>query len=278
MARTLDQIIRETKSLYDPQRQSYQKEINALPGLQKAEESGLNQAKKDSFQQIAYGANRRGLNFSGIPLAEQAEYTADTYLPSLANLKNRFLGVREGLVRALSGVDQSHNAYARSIWDSEQAAARAGSGGGGGGFGFDFASGANDGGGGYGYQQKDDGGFAFVDNYGNPISAAQYSAATGTSFRNLLQYMANQGDAGAKAALGFVGDDYGYDSAKIGGNQGLYNSLVWGTGMPQASAPVSASRAISAGTPSRPMGGGIPAEIRQDLDRQLYNSIPGFMR
>lgn len=80
--------------------------------------------------------------------------------------------------------------------------------------------------------KKSDGGYAFTNNYGNPISAAQYASAKGMPMQDLLQIMARGGDKGAATAAGFVGNDFGYDPTKVN-NQGLadlYNSLVWGTG------------------------------------------------
>ncbi len=77
---------------------------------------------------------------------------------------------------------------------------------------------------------KQGNGFAFVNEFGNPISAATYAATKGIPFRDLLGIMAKQGDTGATAALGFTGNDYGYDPGKIGNNSALYNALVWGTG------------------------------------------------
>ena len=76
--------------------------------------------------------------------------------------------------------------------------------------------------------RNNNGSFAFKDASGNPISAAAYAAAKNIPFRKVLEQMATAGDGGAKAALGFVGDDYGYDSRKIGNNVGLYNALTWG--------------------------------------------------
>lgn len=80
------------------------------------------------------------------------------------------------------------------------------------------------------YTPKVGGGFAFTAPNGQAISAAQYSQITGIPFISLLKDMANKGDQGAKTALTFVGNDYGYDPGKIGSNAGIYNSLVWGTG------------------------------------------------
>jgi hypothetical protein len=79
--------------------------------------------------------------------------------------------------------------------------------------------------------QRGDKGFNFLDNNGQTISAAQYAAATGQSFRDVLTKMANAGDGGAKTALGFVGNDYGYDPTKVTNPNlvNLYNALVGGT-------------------------------------------------
>lgn len=78
--------------------------------------------------------------------------------------------------------------------------------------------------------QRGDKGFNFQGSGGQSISAATYAQLTGQSFRSVLQKMASAGDAGAKAALGFVGDDFGYNKSKIGNNQAIYNNLVWGSG------------------------------------------------
>lgn len=89
---------------------------------------------------------------------------------------------------------------------------------------------------------KAGGGYAFTGPNSQPISAAQYAAVNGIPFRTLLSQMASQGDTGAKAALGFVGNDFGYDPSKVNNQNlvNLYNSLVWGTGR-SASVPSSNS-------------------------------------
>lgn len=101
--------------------------------------------------------------------------------------------------------------------------------------------------------QRADGGFNFTQN-GVAISAARYSQLTNTPFRTLLQQMANRGDVGAKSALNFVGNDYGYNPNQIGTNGNTYNSLVWGV-MPgysngaKASAPAPQGSVKTANTP-----------------------------
>jgi len=76
------------------------------------------------------------------------------------------------------------------------------------------------------------GGFNFTNAQGQAISAATYAMQTGQSFRTLLGTMAAKGDTGASQALGFVGNDYGYDPNKVRdqGSANLYNALTWGDG------------------------------------------------
>jgi hypothetical protein len=77
--------------------------------------------------------------------------------------------------------------------------------------------------------QRQGGGYNFT--YGNQaISAARYSQLTNTPFRSVLQTMATSGDTGAQTALGFVGNDFGYDPTKAASyqNSGTYNALTWG--------------------------------------------------
>jgi hypothetical protein len=64
-------------------------------------------------------------------------------------------------------------------------------------------------------QQRSGGGFNFQSSGGQGISAAAYSQAKGVPIRQLLSDMAKAGDAGAKTALDYVGDDYGVNKAKL---------------------------------------------------------------
>lgn len=70
-------------------------------------------------------------------------------------------------------------------------------------------------GGGYGSQQRADKGFNFQDPNGNPTNAVNYSRANNVPIRTQLQRMANAGDAGAKTALDYVGNDYGINVPKL---------------------------------------------------------------
>lgn len=108
-------------------------------------------------------------------------------------------------------------------------------------------------------KQRADKGFEFVNEYGNPISAFQYAAMTGTPVRDLLQVMARSGDTGAKTALNFVGNDGGYDPTKVNSKQlaDLYNALAWGTGLSASVySPSSSSKKASPLPAAKPVAPG----------------------
>lgn len=258
MARALADIITELNSVYQPQKDIYNQQIGQLDPQMQAEQSGLEAQKQDSFGQITAGANRRGLLFSGIPLAEQASYVGQSFLPAVANLKAKYAQQRFNLQDAIAKITQDQYLKGQDIYQTElnrdlaeQEAARARAGGGGGGAGTSFGDlGAGDAGAAPGaagargkpsISQRPGGGFNFTDAQGRGISAARYSQLTGIPFRSLLSQMANAGDGGARTALGLVGNDYGYNRGKVGSNNS-YVSLLRALG-------VNAS-------PARPGGGG----------------------
>lgn len=158
------------------------------------------------------------------------------------NAEQAASGVYQGQQDKLSYAQNLYNALyqkeqdAQAEADRQQArqdalkAAAAGSGGftlsGGGGGGLPAAAGAPA----VGAKsvQRSGGGFNFTDAGGKAINAAQYAQATGTPFRAVLQEMANHGDTGAKTALQFVGNDFGYDPRKITSPQlaSLYTALT----------------------------------------------------
>lgn len=250
--KSLAQITREIGNVYNPQVRLLQQRQAAIPGQIQAEEQGLQAKQTQAFDEIIGGARRRGLGFAGIPVGEQAKYNATEYMPALARLRQSgqeratsleeaILGVRErqsnmanqmreGLLSrdmALRQMREQRRQFDLNLAEQRRAAARASS------AAASFAPTLGGGGGGsepsnpYAVKRKKDGGFAFSYN-GQPVSAAVYAQGTGQTFRNVLQAMAKKGDRGAKAALGFVGDDFGYDPGRIGNNKGIYNALTWG--------------------------------------------------
>ena len=127
MARALQDILTELNSVYNPQRSSannlYSQNMAAVDPQQQADLTGLEAAKKDSFGQIETGANRRGMFYSGVPVAEQSKYVGQSYLPAVANLQNRYAQIRGNLRQSLSdtlaNLDIKQNEYGQNIHQQE---------------------------------------------------------------------------------------------------------------------------------------------------------------
>lgn len=113
--RTLDQIISELGSTYDPQINSIRQRQNLIPGQVAEEEKGLQAKQENAFGDILGGARRRGLGFSGIPLAEQAKYTSTEFLPALARLKQSGREQAMSLEDAILGITERRNTLAQNL-------------------------------------------------------------------------------------------------------------------------------------------------------------------
>lgn len=119
MARELDAILKELDAGYDPERQRINAQLTALPAEADAQISGLNAQKDQAFNDILGGARDRGLGFSGIPLQEQAKYSATNFLPAVANVRSTQNQRAGSLSDALNNVNLDQRKYAQSIRDSE---------------------------------------------------------------------------------------------------------------------------------------------------------------
>ena len=249
-ARTLSQIISELNPTFNPQIKSVQQQQALIPGEIQAQETALNAKKDVAYEDILSGARRRGLGFAGIPLGEQAKYAATDYAPALAGLRSQGQQKAMSLQDAIFAIKERRDTLGQNIYQQEkdrafqsreaalaradaarQAAASAGSG-----FSPTYTTptggGGNTGGGGWGNaSQRKDKGFNFQGADGRSVSAAVYAKQNNIPFRSLLERMAKMKDPGAIKALGFVGNDFGYNPNKIGNNAQLYNNLVWGSGL-----------------------------------------------
>jgi hypothetical protein len=245
-ARTLAQIITELNPTFKPQVQSLQQQQALIPGEIQAQESALNAKKDVAYEDIVNGARRRGMGFSGIPLGEQARYAATDYAPALANLRQQGQQKAMSLQDAILSINERRDTLGHQLYQTEQdrafqaqqaELARRAAASSGGGFSPSFGNPTTTppnavGGGGWGSAaQRSNKGFNFTDHNGQSVSAAVYAKQNNIPFRSLLERMAKLGDAGAKQALGFVGNDFGYNPKAIGNNAQLYNNLVWGSGL-----------------------------------------------
>jgi hypothetical protein len=226
MARTLDQVLAELSPQFDPQINSVRQRQAEIPGMIQAEEAGLGAKQEQAFGNILGGARQRGLGFSGIPLGEQAKYTATEYMPALARLRQSGREQAMSLEDAILGIQERRGSLAQQLrqgdldrdeqqrqfdqnmaFQREQAnraaaASRAASakpsyrptgGGGGGG-----------GGGGQARVIQNGADFQFRNAGGAPITAAQYAQATGMDIRDVLYKMASAGDKTANQVYGLL--------------------------------------------------------------------------
>ncbi len=118
--KTLGQINKELSSIYDPYAKNIQARQSMIPEQIKSEESGLQAKQEQAFGEILGGARRRGLGFSGIPLAEQAKYTSTEYLPALARLRQSGREQSMSLEEALLGLRRDRATQAQSMFDANR--------------------------------------------------------------------------------------------------------------------------------------------------------------
>lgn len=119
MARELSEVLKELDASYNPQRQSINERIAALPAQAEAEIAGLKGQQTQAFDSILSGARSRGLGFSGIPLGEQATYTSSQFLPAVARVRQSQNENQRSLSDALNSVSLDQNKYAQSIRQAE---------------------------------------------------------------------------------------------------------------------------------------------------------------
>lgn len=117
-AQTLDQVLNSLSGVYQPQLDSVAQQQAALPAQFQAQEQGLGASKDQAFGDILNGARSRGTGvaFGGIPLGEQAQYTASTYLPALANLKTSQNNASQSLIDAINKINEDKFSTANNIY------------------------------------------------------------------------------------------------------------------------------------------------------------------
>lgn len=89
MARSIDQIVGELNSVYQPQIEQVNTQLAQLPQYYAAQTQGLGVAKDNAFRDITGAASAKGMLYSGMPIAEQTRYTGEKYLPALAQLEQQ---------------------------------------------------------------------------------------------------------------------------------------------------------------------------------------------
>lgn len=118
MAQTLQQVIQSLNSVYNPQVGLLRERQKALPAQMQAEEQGLQAKQTQAYDEILGGARRRGMGFSGIPLAEQAKYNSTEYMPALARLRQQSKDQAMSLEEAILGVRERQQGTGMSYWQA----------------------------------------------------------------------------------------------------------------------------------------------------------------
>lgn len=110
-------------SVYDPQTQLVQSQIDQLQPQQDAQQASLDQAKVNAFKDISTSANSKGVLFSGVPIDQQATYVGTKYLPAVADLKTSFNNTKNTLLGQINTINQNRSAQASSTVAKAQAQA-----------------------------------------------------------------------------------------------------------------------------------------------------------
>jgi len=119
MARSVDQIVAELNSAYQPQLDQYNQQIAALPAQYAAQQSGLDVAKQNAFTDIGNMASAKGMSYSGVPIAEQSRYVGEKYLPAMAQLQQQQNQQKFGLTTAMNTLYQQRMSQAQALQQQE---------------------------------------------------------------------------------------------------------------------------------------------------------------
>lgn len=117
-AQTLDQVISSLGSIYQPQIDAVNNQEAALPAQYAAQQQGLDATQQQAFGDILNSARARGTGvaFGGIPLGEQAQYTASTYLPAVANLKTAQTTQQQSLANQINAINEDKFNAANNLY------------------------------------------------------------------------------------------------------------------------------------------------------------------
>lgn len=115
----LNQIKKQLSVANRPIVRNIRGQIGANKAEQAAFVKGLEAQQGRAFGNITQGASNRGLLFSGIPLAEQADYTATEFLPALARGKAGFAEQRGNLRNQLFALNKDTLAQAMAIREKQ---------------------------------------------------------------------------------------------------------------------------------------------------------------
>ena len=103
--RELNSLITTLGKSVQPQKALIDADIAANATAGAAQEAGLQATQQKAFGAIEQGAQNKGMFFSGFSPDQQAEYTASTYLPALAQLQATIAQTRSNLLGKKADLD-----------------------------------------------------------------------------------------------------------------------------------------------------------------------------
>lgn len=245
-ARTLDQILAELAPTYAPQEETIRRRQALIPQTVNADIEEAKARQSQAYEDILGGARRRGLGFSGIPLGEQAKYASTVFAPEVLRARARGSEQALSLEEALLGVQERRRAQADQIRQMEldrqfqaeqqaenrRASARAAASQASATYGA-LSSMMGGGQQSTGMSRKADGGFAFTDAQGNPVSAATYAQNQGLDIRDVIYQMGQAGDKYAQTVYNQMINDPFIDR-NLAQYARQYSPLFWGASIPRA--------------------------------------------
>jgi hypothetical protein len=119
--RDIQSLIAQQNASLDPQYKLIDESINANEQSGQAQIAGLDATKNKAFKGIEQTASDKGMFFSGFSPNEQAEYTAGTYLPALAQLQGTIAQARGTLLGKKADLGKSAFDTATQMQESDRA-------------------------------------------------------------------------------------------------------------------------------------------------------------
>lgn len=119
---TLAQSVAALAGGFDEQRNLINQQIAGLSSQYGAQREALEGTRSQQFNKINEQATGRGMAFSGIPLYEQTQYLANSYLPGLTNLANQENEERMKYRTDIAQLNAQQQQAALSRVDQQQAA------------------------------------------------------------------------------------------------------------------------------------------------------------
>lgn len=104
--RKLNTLIKEIGQSVKPQKALIDENIAIAERTGQAQIAGLEAEKDQAFGQIEQSAQDKGMFFSGFSPSEQAQYTASSYLPALAQLQGQIAQTRTQLLGQKADLDR----------------------------------------------------------------------------------------------------------------------------------------------------------------------------